>query len=155
MLPVATSGSSVEATIPVPQNSGDPSAAPTVPSVDQSSMPMATTGSHSGTVITSDPDEPELSSHSKLEPSMQDIAQVLAQAAEAETTAENIPRAHTSYGEPFRLSIDATFNFEHTYWIETMERLGLRGLEEELEVQGLFDSDTDGGGGCEEPGECN
>ena len=108
-------------------------------------------------VITGDSDQASSSESNDELLSIQDIVWQLTQAsAESEKQpAEGIPRARSQYGEPFRLSLDATFNFESTYWADTMERLGLRGLEEELEAQGMLDLDAGSEDDCEELRACN
>jgi hypothetical protein len=43
-----------------------------------------------------------------------------------------------------RIKFEDLFNFEDTWWIRTQEQIGMRGLDEELEVYELLDMDTAG-----------
>ena len=108
-------------------------------------------------IITGDSDQASSSESNDELPSIQDIIRQLTQASakSEKQPAEGIPKARSQYGELFRLSLDATFNFESMYWADTMERLGLCGLEEELEAQGMLDLDAGSKDDCEELRACN
>jgi hypothetical protein len=43
-----------------------------------------------------------------------------------------------------RIKLEDLFNFEDTWWIRTQEQIGMRGLDEELEVYELLDMDAIG-----------
>ncbi|EKM48631.1 uncharacterized protein PHACADRAFT_202580 [Phanerochaete carnosa HHB-10118-sp] len=88
-------------------------------------------------------------------PFMQDIALAMARAAESAIQAELLSTVMSQcHGQPLHCRLDDLFDFRNTYWTDTMDKLGLRGLEEEMEVHGLFDLDAEGEEDCEELRAC-
>lgn len=108
---------------------------PPSPAIDPS-LQSSITPSHTAhgnpdteTSISTSPTEPETTDSELLDSTMQDIARtMITQAEEAEDNRdyEDLlpPAGHRD--EPWRRRLEEVFNFSNPYWIDTMERLGLR-----------------------------
>jgi hypothetical protein len=107
-------------------------------SVDRS-VPLATPAHAAEASLPQSASENSEGTAPYTEPSIRGIVTALVEAVELDDTPPPAPAARAT-----SIPIKNLFDFTQPYWVEAYEKLGMRGLQEELELCELLDLDAEG-----------